>query len=48
MTCECCSHYDSINSFCWLHWREVDSTETCPYDMSEQEREELEVENHGK
>jgi len=25
MTCDQCSHYDEINAYCWLHWREIDS-----------------------
>lgn len=44
MTCECCGHYDSINSFCWLYWREVYSTDSCADDPT---RDDLEVENHG-
>ena len=29
MTCSDCSHYDELNCFCWLHWREIGPDDSC-------------------
>ena len=29
MTCDQCSHYDELNAFCWLHWREIGPDDAC-------------------
>jgi hypothetical protein len=34
-SCGECSHFDSINCFCWLHWKEVDANEMACEDHDE-------------
>lgn len=35
--CEECSHYDELNSFCWLYWEEMSPVDTCPNHSSARE-----------
>jgi len=42
MTCEDCSHYDSINCFCWVRWIEIGHDEAYVHSCVNDDSKELE------